>query len=294
MKTFGGKWTELKLNAFIAYVKAYLTIMNKAKVNYNWETIYFDGFAGSGENMRSNILEESFFDFDQDLIEDISIYKGSVKKILELEEPFIFDYYYFIDNNKSNIDDVDRTKKSVQHIKRDRIIVRKGDCNDELRKLSHALNNKKYTTLIFLDPFGMQVNWDSIAALKNTKSDIWILLPSGVAINRLLPKSGYVEKHKLILEKFFGLKYEDLRGKFYLDIIDDDLFGQQKKSTKIINAIDKIVELYISQMNTVWKFVTKKPLILRNSKNLHIYHLLFASNNQNALKIASQIIEKRQ
>ena len=287
MKTFGGKWTELKLNAFIAYVKAYLTIMNKAKVNYNWETIYFDGFAGSGENIRSNIFEESF------LIEDISIYKGSVKKILELKEPFIFDYYYFIDNNKSNIDDIDRTKESVQHIKRDRIIVRKGDCNDELRKLSHALNNKKYTALIFLDPFGMQVNWDSIATLKNTKSDIWILLPSGVAINRLLPKSGYVEKHKLILEKFFGLKYKDLRSKFYLDIIEDDLFGQQKKSTKIINAIDKIVELYISQMNTVWKFVIDKPLILMNKKNVPIYHLIFASNNSTALKIASQIIEKR-
>lgn len=264
MKTFGGKWTELKLNAFIAYVKAYLTIMNKAKVKYNWETIYFDGFAGSGENIRSNIFEESFFDFDQDLIEEISIYKGSVKKILELEEPFIFDYYYFIDNNKSNIDNIDRTKVSVQHIKSDRIIVRKGDCNVELRKLSHALNNKRYAALIFLDPFGMQVNWDSIASLKNTKSDIWILLPSGVAINRLLPKSGYVEKHNLILEKFFGLKYEDLRSKFYLDIIEDNLFGQQKKSTKIINAIDKIVELYISQMNTVWKFVIDKPLILMN------------------------------
>jgi len=294
MKKYGGLWTERKIDTFIAYVKAYLKIMNKAKLNYNWETIYFDGFAGSGENLRLNIFEKSFFDFDQDLIKDISIYKGSVKKILELEEPFIFNYYYFIDNNKSNIDDIVRIKESVQHIKSDKIIVRKGDCNVELRKLSHALNNKRYAALIFLDPFGMQVNWDSIATLKNTKSDIWILLPSGVAINRLLPKSGYVEKHKLILEKFFGLEYEDLRGKFYLDIIVDDLFGQQKKSTKIINAIDKIVELYISQMNTVWKFVVDKPLILMNKKNVPIYHLIFASNNSTALKIASQIIEKRQ
>ena len=43
---WGGPWTEKKLTAFSKYVKAYLTIMNKYSF---WETIYFDGFAGSGE-----------------------------------------------------------------------------------------------------------------------------------------------------------------------------------------------------------------------------------------------------
>ena len=42
---WGGPWTEKKLNAFSKYVWSYLTIMNK--YDY-WETIYFDGFAGSG------------------------------------------------------------------------------------------------------------------------------------------------------------------------------------------------------------------------------------------------------
>jgi len=33
---------------------------------------------------------------------------------------------------------------------------------------------------------------------------------------------------------------------------------------------------------------------LRNSKNTPIFHLLFASNNRTALKVASEIVEKEQ
>jgi len=33
MKSFGGSWTEQKLNTFIKYVEAYLTILNKFKKN---------------------------------------------------------------------------------------------------------------------------------------------------------------------------------------------------------------------------------------------------------------------
>jgi hypothetical protein len=43
----------------------------------------------------------------------------------------------------------------------------------------------------------MQINWESIASLKDTRTDIWILIPTGVIVNRLLDKSGEL-KHKEI------------------------------------------------------------------------------------------------
>ncbi|MBR6170942.1 MAG: hypothetical protein IKQ51_09640 [Bacteroidaceae bacterium] len=46
--SWGGLWTEEKLDAFEKYVNAYLTIMNSYKEKYDWKLIYFDGFAGSG------------------------------------------------------------------------------------------------------------------------------------------------------------------------------------------------------------------------------------------------------
>lgn len=45
-------------------------------------------------------------------------------------------------------------------------------------------------------------------------------------------------------------------------------------------------------MKTIWKFVTEDPLVLRNRTGAPIFHFVFASNNQNATKIAKQIIQK--
>lgn len=50
-QNWGGSWTEQKLDAFEAYVDAYLKIMYSTRKKCNgWpqEIIYFDGFAGSG------------------------------------------------------------------------------------------------------------------------------------------------------------------------------------------------------------------------------------------------------
>ena len=51
---WGGPWTEKKLEAFSKYVWSYLAILKRQT---QWETIYFDGFAGSGE--RRNPTPES-------------------------------------------------------------------------------------------------------------------------------------------------------------------------------------------------------------------------------------------
>ncbi|MFH1004946.1 MAG: three-Cys-motif partner protein TcmP [Bacteroidota bacterium] len=292
----GGKWTEQKLDAFIAYVKAYLTIMKK---NPYWKTIYFDGFAGMGrriiEKEKNNFfifLEDDF----QSLIEDIRLYEGSVKRVLSLPELYRFNYYYFIDSKSENVAKLKELAKEYQNkIIPGKIEIRQEDCNKELLKLAAALKNKneKLASLIFIDPFGMQVNWESIASLKKTRSDIWILIPSGVIINRLLLKTGQI-KYKEKLEKFFGLPINEIRQFFYSEKKTDGLFGVINTTKKKNNPIEKIVQLYVLQLKTVWKNVTEKPLILKNSKNVSIYHLLFASNNANAKKIASQIIGKKQ
>jgi hypothetical protein len=63
---------------------------------------------------------------------------------------------------------------------------------------------------------------------------------------------------------------------------------------KINNSIDKISEIYVNQLKKIFKHVTENPLVLKNSKNVAIYHFVFGSNNKTACNIASQIIEKKQ
>lgn len=288
---WGGNWTKQKLDAFISYVKAYLTIMKK---NPYWKTIYFDGFAGSGDLLRRKNQEQTILNisFDQEALEDIDLYKGSVKRILQLKD-YTFDFYYFIDSNFENVNRINSIKNEIDHIDHKRIIVRKTDCNSQFSNLAKALKSKQYAALLFVDPFGMQVNWKSIESLRNTRSDIWILIPSGVSVNRLLPKSGKV-KSKNKLEKFFGLPFDELYKLFYSDKKIDTLFGKVRSIEKLENPIERVAEIYQKQLQTVWKHVTSEPLVLRNSKNVSIFHFLFASNNQNAMKIASQIIKKKQ
>lgn len=295
MKNFGGDWTEQKLQAFIEYVKAYLTILNKYKTIYHWETIYFDGFAGYGERINVNNQYQNIFEleYSDEEKQEISLYHGSVSRILNLPETFKFDWYYFIDTNEKYIDNLEKIKANIKLSNPNRIIIRKADCNAQLQELSGALKKNKYAAMILLDPFGMQVEWDSIAKLKNTRSDIWILIPSGMAINRLLDKKQNLKSINK-LEFFFGLSKQEIENIFYKSYTDETLFGQVTSSKKIKYPIDKIVDIYIRQLSTIWKHVTKTPLILKNSKNCSIFHFLFASNNLKGLKIASEIIEKIQ
>ena len=296
MKNFGGNWTEQKLEAFISYVKAYLIILNSAKKKYAWQTIYFDGFAGYGK--RDKTVGNDEFELFEKIFSDDSpeakVYEGSVARILSLEDPFLFDWYYFIDSNKSYIQNLESIKKDISHIRKDRIIIRHDNCNDQVIKLAKALqDNKSLAALIFLDPFGMQIDWNSIQKLKGTKSDVWILIPSGVAVNRLLDRKKELRCKKK-LEAFFGLSIEEIEDVFYTSTEHETLFGQRETTQKIIDPINKIIEIYTKQLNKIWKHVTNPPLELRNRVNNPIFHFIFASNNSSGFKIASQIVAKGQ
>lgn len=292
MNNFGGSWTEKKLNAFIKYVTAYLKILNVAKQKYNWQTIYFDGFAGSGKRKIYKEEKDLFQDIPEANKDEYFIYEGSVSRILKLNHPFIFDWYYFVDTNKKYISNLEEIKKTINHIDQEKIIIREDNCNAQLLKLAQGLRiNKSLAALIFLDPFGMQIEWNSIKKLEKTRSDVWILIPSGVGINRLLDKKKQLN-HKEKLEHFFGLPIVEIEEIFYKSTNEETLFGVEEATNKIDDPITKIVEIYVRQLKTVWQFVTDRPLVLSNSRNIPIFHFLFASNNKTGFTIASDIIIK--
>jgi len=284
---WGGTWTEKKLNAFAKYVAAYLTILKKYPY---FKTIYFDGFAGSSERKTTEIsplyrelhLTES----------DEKLYKGAAERILSLPEELSFDYYYFIDANKLSIDKLKIKLADFQKSKVNPFQFKSGDCNKFLFDLSEAMHkqNPKYASLVFLDPFGMQIKWESIESLKNTRTDIWILIPTGVIVNRLLDRNGNLE-HTEILQSFFGLSEQEFRNEFYLTQTQQTLFGEDEIIRKVDRPLEKIAGLYVRRLKTIWKFVTENPLILKNSRGVPIFHFVFASNNASALKIAKQIIK---
>lgn len=295
--SWGGSWTEDKLDTFEKYVNAYLTIMNAYRDKYNWKLVYFDGFAGSGSRINDDGEDDSkelmLELFNQNLVkeDDFAVYKGAAERVLEIKQRG-FDYYFFIEKDKT----------SSQHLKvklnrfkdQKQFDVRSEDANVEVNKMTSFLcNNRQYKALVLLDPFGMQVEWDSIKKMKGANIDLWILIPTGVIVNRLLDRKGALS-HIDKLTSFYGMDEEAIRNYFYKKRIEQSLFGENTIIEKVKEPIKKIAELYIQQLRNIFKYVTPEPLVLYNSRNTPIFHFAFASNNETAKNIAAQIIKKKQ
>ena len=273
MNQFGGNWTEEKMDIIVEYAKAYLTIMNKQ----SWvKTLYFDGFAGSG------MIE----------IEEFEYSKGTALRILDLEEPKPFDLYYFVELNeyfKTKLEDIitDNYPNRNTHIVQ-------ADCNSKLKDMARFLQqNKNYRALAFIDPYGMSVNWDSITTLENLGIDLWILVPTGVGVNRLLKTDGKISEAWLFkLEKFLGLTKEIIFDYFYKTDIVHTLFGEDTFIQKEKNAIQKVGNIYSQKLKEVFKYVSE-PFVLKNSSNSIMYHFMMATNNKAALNIANHVIKPK-
>lgn len=291
--SWGGPWTEDKLDAFEKYVKAYLTIMNKHRDGYNWKLIYFDGFAGSGsrEEKIDSDLKNDLFDANYIIDEEKDSYKGAAERVLNIDLRG-FDFYYFIDKDKESNDKL-KEKLNIYNDEKKRLVFRTNDANTEIIKLADAMHrNNNLAALVLLDPFGMQIDWDSIKQLAGTRTDIWILVPTGVIINRLLDRKAEL-KHIDLLKKFFGEDETFIREYFFEKKVEKTLFGEEEIVVKVNNSIQRIAELYINKLKDIFDHVTPNALVLRNTRNVPIFHFVFASNNESARNIASQIIGKK-
>ena len=294
LSKWGGQWTEEKLDTFTKYVNAYLTIMNKHRDQYGWKLIYFDGFAGSGSRQEINNSSDLLLElFNEDMIreDELNLYQGAAERVLSIEQRG-FDYNYFIDKDRASSYSLQQKLQSYETTDK-KLEFRCSDANAQLQIMAHALkNNPKLRALVLLDPFGMQVSWDSISSLADTHTDLWILIPTGVIVNRLLDRKGKLT-HIETLCSFFGLNEEEIRDYFYEKQTVQTLFGEEEKVIKVAQRIKKIAELYIKQLKTIFTQVTDKPLEMYNTRRTPIFHFAFASYNETAKKIASQIITKK-
>jgi three-Cys-motif partner protein len=275
MNNFGGDWTKIKIEILVEYAKAYLQIM---KDRTFYKLLYFDGFAGSG-----------FIIKDKNFNVDITV--GAARRIIELEEPRSFDEYYFVEKDLKNFNLLkENTKDSFKHKK---IHVIQEDCNIKIKALSKYLSyekNKNYRTLAYVDPCGMQVEWSSIESLKGLNLDMWILVPTGLGVNRLLKNNGDISDAWLKkLELFLGLKKEEIINQFYVK--SPSLFEDITFFDKEVKAIEKSAEIYRNRLKEIFEYVSK-PYELRNKSNSLMYHLFLTSNNKTAVKIGNDIVKK--
>ena len=271
---FGGYWTEEKIEIFIKYVKAYLEIMKSR----NFELTYFDGFAGSGyiEQKGKASIE------------------GVAMRVLGISEPSEFDIYYLVELNKRRCTSLKRRVKDLFPKKASKTFVIQGDCNDKIISLANYLKQRpNRRALIFLDPKGMQVDLPILECLKGLGIDLWILIPTGLGVNRLLTKSGNISQEFMKkLSSFLGMTDGEIKNFFYKEVTENTLFGEETKLTKDEQVNDKAINLIREKLGNIFKFVSD-PFPMKNTRNSLMFHFVFASNNKAGLKIANDIIGKQ-
>ena len=288
---FGGDWTEEKLECVRKYLSAYATIMRKKTFRF----AYIDGFAGTGYRIRKPSKKSSqsimFPEMCEPEVEEVEeVLDGSPRVALEVKPPF--HKYIFIEKNKTRFSELQQLKEDFP--KADIKFVQ-AEANAYLEKLcGYNWLRSGRRAVLFLDPYGMEVNWETIKAIANTKAiDLWLLFPSGIAVNRLLRKDGQIDKGiQKRFDQFLGER--DWVNIFYKKIEKLSLFENSSELEKVA-TLDSIEHYFIDRLKSVFTKVAENPLRLYNSKNSLLYSLCFAAGNpkgaSTAVKIAQHILK---
>ena len=306
---WGGSWTEQKLEALEKYIRAYLRIMHINERARRFTKIYLDGFAGSGKRYTRKVKDKKPTQQEQELIPEVSTevereelreyMEGSVLRVLKVEEPAPFDRYIFIDTDPNETQKLQQI--SAQFLSRNIEVVTQ-DANTYIQNWCRQMEAFD-RAVVFLDPFGLQVEWETIRAIAETeKIDCWLLIPLGVGLLRMLPHNNMIsEQNQQILTRSFGT--EEWKERFYqrsealvLPFEEDEF--RQDEYYRVHQS--QIAQFIIERLRLVFpsEGVIKEPLVLRNSKNNPIYLFAFAAANPKgaptAVKIAQYIIGKSQ
>lgn len=263
---FGGAHTFEKLDKLEAYLDAYTKVFK----NQNLTTTYFDAFAGTGEIPASR--EEFSLPLDED---GRAFINGSVQRALGLT--LAFNRYVFVEKTKSKA--LELAALTEQFPDRSVSVVN-DDANEALVSFCASTNWKKNRAVVFLDPFGNQVEWKTINVIAATEAiDLWYLFPAGLGVHRQISNDGSYDKDKeQSLNKIFGtnswvqecIKEDHSMG----DLFEPERVRRTKDATP-----NSITLFMIKRLKEVFKGGVLDEYLPLGSRGHHSFSLLFAWAN---------------
>lgn len=294
---FGGDWTQTKLDVLKDYLAAYTkALKDKPTAAQPFRKAYIDAFAGTGSraarergtsSSRGSLL---FPDLNEPAPQ--KLLDGSAKLALQVEPRF--DKYIFIERSPERCQQLETLKQEFPALADD-IDVRQGEANEVIQQLCAPLDAwKSRRAVLFLDPYGMQVEWKTIEAVATTKAiDLWLLVPLGMGMNRLAPKSGKLpDSWRQRMDSFLGTG--DWYDEFYKVETKPTLFGDARVQVKA--SMDVMARYFNNRLKQVFAGVAEEPGVLWNSANNPLYLLCFAIGNERgkdiALRIANHLLKE--
>lgn len=179
-QAFGDEHTRKKLEA----VETYLGMFTTALKNRNFDLLYIDACAGSGSSIPKSATsietqvpdQISLLPSNAPLIDTDQIIVGSALRALAVQSPFT--RYLFNDVKRANVKALEKeVAENFSHLA-NRVSITQFDANEMLRRICDETNWKKSRAVVFLDPFGLQIKYETLLRLAKTQAvDVWYLVP---------------------------------------------------------------------------------------------------------------------
>ncbi len=283
-----GPWAREKLEALGQYLNFYTTALKK-QGHWVKSLTFVDAFAGAGQAKLRKTARASGMESLLAALEPIDqateeYIRGSPRVALDLVNRF--SRYVFIERDPGRAAELEQLR--AEFGEGCRIEVRQGRAQEELDELLKGdLGRPGHLAVVFLDPFGMQISWETIERLAATgRIEVIVNFTLGMAIQRVLPRSAVLRAGwRETLDRFFGSP--DWHGEVFQERAD--LLGSHTEKRQ--DAGKRLLEWYRSRLKDAFGHVSPARLI-KNTKGSHLYYLIWAGSHPLGLKGAHHILSK--
>jgi three-Cys-motif partner protein len=276
---FGSQDTDLKLSLVEAYLKQFTTAL-RGKFSELW---FFDAFAGTGERTVRVAARDGDL-FDEPTPESVERRRGSATIAIEVKPPF--DRIIFVEERPSSIAALRALRN--QHPDR-QIEVIAGDANREIVEAIRRANWRRTRAVMFLDPYGMSVDWETLKAMAETGAiDVWYLFSLSGLYRQAARKAESIDENKrAAITRILGT--DEWERELYAQPAQGNLLDNlgELQRTADVRGLEAYVR---TRLQTIFSAVLPPAALPVNSRPQR-FSLFFAMSNpdRQAIGLATRI-----
>jgi len=266
-----GYWARDKLAILARYIKSSTKAMSSPKMYWR-RRYYIDLLAGPGKSYVKG--------------QKANIFLGS--PLIALTDEVGFTDYIFVEEKRSRVDALTKRCAAARSILRRNVRILAGDCNaliDQIVEEINAVDQPPFGKtdwnslgLAFLDPEGLELNWETVIKLASLKRvDLLINFSTGGLKRTALPALR-TESGEAQADRFFG------------DTAWREIPLQPDGRMPVNDWIKFYQERLTDSTNPPYQWGTPKSV--KNSKGVEIYRLLFASKADLGIKLWEDALSK--
>jgi three-Cys-motif partner protein len=260
------RWATEKLDYLERYLNMFTTAMRKKP----WRALnYIDLFAGPGKCQHED---------------NEDVYLGS--PLLALTTKNAFDHYFFVDLNGDSLQALEQRCQHSPYAGRIQYFAE--DCNLAVHHITESIRdmNRPYMAgvwpclnLAFLDPEGLELQWNTVQALAQLRTDL-VIHYSQMGLQRYMPIASQ-DPDETIIDRFFGNRdwrdiYEQGNAGMYGELISLYKHNLDDLGYKDVRSENEIARV---------------PM-MRNVKNAPLYRLIFASKSDLGEKFWREVTQR--